>query len=255
MNENQKWKFKIGAMLIISSVLIYALHLLVFNDLHHILVFGLEDLAFIPIEVFIVTLVIEGVLKRREKTKLLEKLNMLIGLFYTRMGLKLLTCFVDNDPNKGKVNKQMLFSPSWTDQDFYQLMKRINGYSCGVEFDAKSLGRLKDYLHEHREFLTGMLQNPNLMEHETFTELLSAIFHLQEELDFREDISHLKDYEIKHLNIDLVRVYKLLTFEYIAYMKYVKNEYPYMFVTAMIHNPYDPRTSEEIEEEIMKNYS
>lgn len=254
--KHKKWQIRIGIGLIISSLLIYTVHYLVFKDLHHILVFGLEDIAFIPIEVLLVTLVIEGFLQRREKARLLEKLNMLIGLFYTRMGLKVLIDFVENDDHKELIQKDMMISPDWTDRDFTKLMDKLKQYEYKISFTPKSLACLKAYLHDNRDFLTGMLQNQNLLEHETFTELLSAIFHLQDELEYRVDVEKLKDYELMHMGIDLERVYRLLTIEWVAYMKYIKEEYPYMFVTALIHNPYDPRSANEIEKELLKdNYN
>lgn len=254
LKDNKRFKIIVGIVLILSSFFMYALHVLIFKDLHHVLVFGFEDLAFIPIEVLVVTLLIEEFMKRREKAHLLEKLNMLIGVFYTRLGLKLLGCFVKEDLNKDNISDKMLFTPHWKDSDFDRLMEETKSFKYNLQFDGKSLAALKESLNKHEDFLTGLLQNPSLLEHESFTELLSALFHLQEEMGFRQDITSLKEYEIKHLNIDLQRVYKLLTYEYVAYMKYIKKEYPYMFVTAVIHNPYDKRSSEEIEEKIMKDY-
>jgi hypothetical protein len=36
-----------------------------------------------------------------------------------------------------------------------------------------------------RDFLVALMENPNLLEHESFTDLLWAVFHLVEELAVR----------------------------------------------------------------------
>ena len=35
------------------------------------------------------------------------------------------------------------------------------------------------------------IENPSLLEHELFSELIMAIFHLEEELSSRTDINHM----------------------------------------------------------------
>jgi hypothetical protein len=42
-----------------------------------------------------------------------------------------------------------------------------------------------------------------------------------------------------HLNGDMVRSYRLITIEWVNYMKYLKNNYPYLFSLAMRRNPFD----------------
>jgi len=46
----------------------------------------LGDVAFVPIEVLLVTLIIHRLLSEREKRTRLEKLNMVIGAFFSEMG-------------------------------------------------------------------------------------------------------------------------------------------------------------------------
>ena len=45
------------------------------------------------------------------------------------------------------------------------------------------LEETKKYLMGKRRFLLALLENPNLLEHETFTDSLRAVFHLTEELE------------------------------------------------------------------------
>jgi len=93
--------------------------------------------------------------------------------------------------------------------------------------------------------LLRLLENPNLLEHETFTDLLQAVFHLTEELTHREDVKQASDKDLEHLAGDIKRVYSLLVYEWVAYMEHLKAEYPYLFSLAMRTNPFDQDASPE----------
>ncbi len=76
--------------LIAISGLVYFVHFLIFRDVHHIFIYLVGDLAFLPLEVFLVVIVIERVLARREKQAIMQKLNMVVGAFFSEMGAELL---------------------------------------------------------------------------------------------------------------------------------------------------------------------
>ena len=52
-----------------------------------------------------------------------------------------------------------------------------------------------------REALLKMLQHPNLLEHEAFTEMLRMVFHLAEELDLRQDLRPLPEEDYEHFAV------------------------------------------------------
>ncbi|MBZ9635784.1 hypothetical protein [Clostridium sp. FP1] len=106
---------------------------------------------------------------------------------------------------------------------------------------------MNEFLLCKREFLL------KLLEHEIFTHLLTAVFHLQDELSSR-NLSELRDDEKEHLEIDIKRVYRASVGQWVLYMKHLKNAFPYLFVTAMTNNPFDTRTKEEIEKNIKTIY-
>ncbi|MDI6799525.1 MAG: PQQ-dependent sugar dehydrogenase [Actinomycetota bacterium] len=57
----------------------YLLYFSIFQDSYHIAIYLLGDIAFIPLEVLLVTLVVNELLSHREKVARLDKLNMVIG--------------------------------------------------------------------------------------------------------------------------------------------------------------------------------
>jgi len=102
---------------------------------------------------------------------------------------------------------------------------------------------LKKFLVNKRNFLLALLENPNLLEHETFTDLLWAVFHLTEELEVRDNLNKLPASDIEHIKGDIIRVYGLLIAEWINYMRHLKTDYPYLFSLATRMNPFNPKAS------------
>ena len=102
------WQLYLGILLIVLSTLVYFFHFLIFRDPHHIFIYLIGDIAFVFIEVLMVTLVIHSLLIMREKRERLEKLNMLIGVFFSEIGTKLLTIFSDCDPNLDNIKKDLI---------------------------------------------------------------------------------------------------------------------------------------------------
>ena len=68
------WQVLLGFALVILSTLLYLIHYAIFGDAHHILIYLVGDIAFVPIEVLMVTLIIHHLLSEREKRLRLEKL-------------------------------------------------------------------------------------------------------------------------------------------------------------------------------------
>ena len=98
---------------------------------------------------------------------------------------------------------------------------------------GRALSFLRAFLAERRGFLPGLLENQNLLEHETFTDLLWTVFHLMEELSLRKDARSLSRADSEHLAGDLRRVYVSLVAEWLAYLKRLKKEYPYLCFLAV----------------------
>jgi hypothetical protein len=131
----------------------------------------------------------------------------------------------------------------WSEQEFLDISKRLKNYDYGVEIQEVGLEDLRSFLEEKKGFLLRLLENPNLLEHESFTELLRAVFHLAEELVAREDVRQLPDTDCTHLCGDINRAYILLVHQWLDYMKYLKDSYPYLFSLAIRTNPFDQDAS------------
>jgi len=241
--KRYNWRLLLAVLLVALSALIYTFHFTIFRDAHHIFIYLIGDIAFVPVEVLLVTLIIHKLLESREKRAMMKKLNMVIGAFYSETGTYLLKLISDFDPEVDIIRKKLLVKKDWGDVDFRKV-KRFFGHS-DYKIDSKimDISSLQSFLKSKREFLLRLLENPNLLEHESFTDLLWAVFHLTEELVFRTDIKNLPDKDYEHLSNDINRMYKALITEWLDYMLYLKDNYPYLFSLALRTNPFDEKAT------------
>ena len=241
--KHMNWQLLLASTFIALSAVLYLVHYLIFSDAHHVFIYLVGDIAFVPIEVLLVTIIIHRVLSRREKRIMLKKMNMVIGLFFSEVGTAVLRSLSDFDKNSKKITRKMIMTGDWSDEEFRNILKLFKEHRC--RFDARSgdLEALKHQLVENRSFLLNLLGNPNLMEHETFTDLLWAVSHLTEELSSRHDLAGLPRSDLDHLAGDMKRAHRLLITQWIGYMKHLKDEYPYLFSLSMRMNPFDPLAS------------
>lgn len=221
------------------AVLLYGIHYLIFGDLHHILIFGLEDIAFIPLEVIFVSLILHRVLDLNAKKRQLSKLYMVIQIFFSEVGIKILRIYSKNDKNFEAISDDLKIQADWDKKKFARLKDIKRSYNPIVKFDIDSMEETRTILYEQRKLLITLIENPALLEHETFTELLMAVFHLEEELRSRGDLKALPQTDKDHLANDAQRVYVLLGYEWVDYMEHMKDNYPYLFNFAIRVNPFN----------------
>jgi hypothetical protein len=241
--KRYRWQILLGLALILASILLYLIDYEVFGGARSIFIFIMGSIAFVPVEVLLVTLIINGLLSQREKKTRLEKMNMVIGSFFSEVGTLLLTYFSDFDPELAAIRKHLIVTNNWSDEEFVAVSKRLRNYDYKVEIRKIDMEGLKGFLVSKRDFLLRLLENPALLEHETFTELLRAVFHFSEELERREKVTGLTDSDYEHLTDDVNRAYTLLVQQWLEYVKYLKDNYPYLFSLAMRTNPFDQTAS------------
>jgi hypothetical protein len=102
---------------------------------------------------------------------------------------------------------------------------------------------MKKYLSQKRTYLLTMLENPNLLEHDRFTDLLWATTHLSEELEARESLKDLPEADLRHLTTDIERMYDHLASEWLDYVQHLKTNYPFLFSLVLRTHPFQERPS------------
>jgi hypothetical protein len=237
--------FSLGLLLL--SAVLYAMQVAVFGKGADTAFYLLQDLAFLPVQVLLATVLVNGLISRREKRVLLHKMNMVIGTFYAEAGTELLGMLARIDASAGDMGERLIIGRDWTPRHFADAAVYVRGYKSQIAVGEGVLGTLRGFLKSQRDLFLRLLENPNLLEHDAFTDLLWAVLHVADELAHRPDLESLSDADRNHLVVDIERAYKLLIVEWIAYAKHLKDDYPYLFSLAVRTNPFDPNAKIEVQ--------
>lgn len=240
---SSNWKIYIGLILVALSAAMGVAHYAIFGDARTLLFYLALDVVFVPVQVLFVTLIIEQMLSKREQQAMLNKLNMVIGTFYSEVGSELLRQFRRLSSDSSQLDGNLKITKEWTSDHYKAAISSARGFRCEFEFKSPELAPLKELLVSKRSFMLGLLQNPNLLEHERFTDLLWAVLHLTEELTARIDIDNLPAADLEHIYGDINRAFGHLICEWLAYMRHLKTEYPYLYSLATRTNPFNPDAS------------
>jgi len=171
---------------------------------------------------------------------------MVIGSFFSEIGTPLLKLLPNFDPNRGELSRELDLASQWSDRDFSNAIKYLNKRDYAIQIQKDKLEELRNFLLGKRILLLRIVENPNLFEHESFTDLLQAMFHLTDELAQRDDVRKLPDTDYEHLANDIQRAYIMLISEWLAYLQHLKDNYPYFYSLAVRTNPLNPDASPEV---------
>ena len=244
MDSHNRWKIKFSIIMIIAIIVIYGSNILILKDPEHVISYIWTHLGFIPVDILIVAFVLDEIISKKEKEAMMEKLDMIMSTFFSELGNDLINQL--SSVNTHKADTGYLKSiKNWTDKDYENKLKEIKNINIPFKADVapqereEYLTNIRDLLINKREFIVGLLNNPNLLEKEEFSGLLTAILHLDEELEHRPDLSKVSDIDFNHLNGDMERIYNKLIHEWIYYLKYLNKHYPYMIALIIRTNPFD----------------
>jgi len=235
-----------GLGLVALSVFFYGLHFLFFHDMHHILIYLVGDIAFLPAEVLLVTLVIHELLALREKRARRHKFNIVVGIFFSEVGTSLMTLCRKVEENSAGQHESLKKVESWSNKLFDKTRAEYASRNLSIACKGEDLVAFRDLLLGQHNVLLRLLENPSLLEHESFTDLLWSVFHLSDELQHRTQFDGLPQGDLKHLCGDIKRAYQPLISEWLGYMKHLKNNYPYLFSLAVRTSPFNPDASVEV---------
>ncbi|MGA2090554.1 MAG: hypothetical protein ABSH12_03730 [Endomicrobiales bacterium] len=240
------WQIILSFILILLSGIFYFTNYEIFHDSRSIVNAILDNVGFAFFEVFLVTIVINGLLLTREKKALLRKLNMVIGTFFIEVGTDLMQICSKFDPHVREVAEKLASIKNLSNREFDAVYKDLRKYNSTLDYGLGDIECLKGLMVAKRGFLLSLLENPNLLEHDSFTNLLWATFHLADELSRRKDLKSLLETDRQHISKDISRVYSTIISEWIAHMKHLKIDYPYLFSLAIRTNPFDTNASVEL---------
>ncbi len=238
-----KWYLWLTLLLAAASLFFYLAQMLIFHRPHDTFFYMLQDLAFVPVQVLLVTLILNDLMARREKKALLNKMNMVIGAFFGEAGTELMVHLSKFDRQAAELRSLLKIEAGWNEVHFKQARQKLLSQDHTIDPHSGDLEILNEFLSAKRSFLLSLLENQNLLEHQSFTDLLWAVSHLTEELKLRSNFDKLPESDLAHLSGDIKRAYVLLLAEWLGYVKHLKTAYPYIYSLVIRSNPLDPEAS------------
>lgn len=229
-------------ILFFISCCLYLFHFIFFREILSTISAIIISLAFIPVQMIFDTLVIDNIMERREKSKREKKINMIVGSFYNILGNELLSFLVDVDPDNPSIKSLTKVSKGCCDDDFCNLKYDLLEYDFKINIEEIDLERLKDILLKNNSFLVDLMISSVIDEDEEFSKMIMSVAHLRDELTSRMKNKSLYEYEFIHIKADIEYSYKLLTNQWVDYMKHLKKFYKELFIKALIESPFDDRS-------------
>jgi len=221
-----------------SSAVIYIIQNAIFHEPSQTAFYLFQDMAFVPVQALIATLVIDGFLKMQEKRRKIKKINVVISTFFVDTGINIMMAMSGFNKNHNKAC-EIIKIEEFINNKGRNVKKALSEFEYCFYADPNKLEELAAIMDKNKEFLLNLLDNSNLLEHESFTDMLWAVFHVGDELKTRGDLKRLSNAEIDHISDDMLRAYSAMVMEWISYIIYLKNEYPFLYAIAIRKNPFN----------------
>jgi hypothetical protein len=228
----------IVAILVLISAMIYAIQFLFFHDIRDTFFYMLQDWAFLPIQIALVSVLLGKIINDREKQERLDKTRILTSTFFSELGTKLLETLEPRVRNADEIRPVIKIDEKWQDKDFFAASEAIKNINLTLKLSWKDFAGLRDLLSDKRMTLLIIASNPALLDHEQFTDMLWAIFHLNDELATRKNLEQLSESDLAHLNDDASRVLSATLVNWICHIEFLKKEYPYLYLLEVYRNPF-----------------
>lgn len=192
---------------------------------------------------FVFAETVETMVNRQEAEARTRKINMVIGAFFSEAGVPLIKLVRSSIHDNEHLDSELKIEDAWTDQQFREAEQRLGTWNFDVDIRMVDIPAVHALLKDRRAFLVQLIQHPALFEHESFSDLLSAVFHLEEELSAREGLGPLPELDYSHLSNDTHRVISRLIVQWVEYLRHMRVHYPYLYSLAIRTNPFDPNAS------------
>jgi hypothetical protein len=148
---DRRFLLLVGAALVAISVVLYLVNYFIFRDGRNLIFYLLIDLAFLPIEVLIVGVIVERLIAIRDKSAIAQKLNMVIGAFFSELGTPLLARLLPTMDAAPEIRERLHLKASWKKEDFSRASQFARTLQGEVDLSRVDLYDLKSYMLEKRD--------------------------------------------------------------------------------------------------------
>jgi hypothetical protein len=228
----------LGAMLFLFSTVLYFLNYLLYGDAYHLLQLFTEELAFMPVYVFITAVFAERMLTRSEKAEMSRRTNALVGTFYNEIGYEMVVKLIKFDSNFETLRSRISIDSEWDASKAKAVKKLVDTHRYGAPEGREDIREIGELLSSRKDFMLIMMSNASLLEKDEFSELLLSVNHIHEALKAIDDISLMSDDLVDHFHGDMEKAYRCLIKVLVSYLSFIKNEDPYLYMLAVEKNPF-----------------
>ena len=219
----------LGIMLSIFSAILYFANFLMFGDAHHLVKSFSEELAFMPVYIFITAVVAERLLWRSEKNEISRRTNALVGTFFNEIGYDIIKILIKYDSNFNTLKSKIKFDKGWDAGTVKSIHKLATSYVYGAPKGIDDVLEIGELLIARKDFLLILMSNASLIEKDEFSELLLAVNHIYEALKTMGDVSNMSQELIDHIHSDIEKVYRCLIGVWSSYLSTIEKEDPYLY--------------------------
>lgn len=238
-NKKSRYKLVVGIVLLTISIALYIAEIVFFRNPEETLFLTFQDLAFLPVSVLLISYILEKHLRNKELEEKYQKLQIVVSAFYGDLGSDLIRRFGTFCTNLPDFLQNINFEEELKQKEKKKVLEYIKNFDYEIDIHKGDLEELKEYLLAQKSYIVRMFESPNLIEHDRFTDMLWAVYHVIDELEHRPLLSELPKNDLIHLSMDIKRAYPLLILEWYEYMTYLKKAYPYLFSLASRRSPFE----------------
>lgn len=225
-------KLLIAVGLIVLSSLLYLAHYVMFGG--HLSPGYYADkifshIAFLPIHALVLGMLLDGMISFREKQSRKRKLNMFLGIFFRQLGADVLGAASGLCQNRAELDDITVVRQNWTGRDFRRARQRLLSLRPRMSADEAGVPRFLELLRQHEGEILSMTHNPLVLEFEDLHDALISLFHLIEEMHYRNSDKALARGELEHLAKDIGKSLVLLSRLWLIYMEHLKATHPVLF--------------------------
>ncbi|MFH1686239.1 MAG: potassium channel family protein [bacterium] len=182
-------------------------------------------------------------LDRHASSQKTRKQALLVGLFFSELGMLLMAVLAGWDEERERLGAQLQIDDRSTAKDFARMRGLLEEHTYEIDKDRVDFHRLHQLLADRKGLLLRLLEHPSLLEKDRLTDLLQAVVHVYEELTYRLDIRVLSEADRQHLVGDSQRLYRLLVPLWLDHIEHLRGGYPYLFMYAAAMNPFRRETA------------
>lgn len=130
-----------------------------------------------PIQVVMVTIILNRFLNIMETRKKIKKINVIISTFFVEAGISIIAVMSQFNRNNNDFCKLIKVEELYKKND-YRIKKIAKEFQYDIYANPDKLEELALILAKYKSNTLNMLGNSNLLEHDSFTDMLWALFML-----------------------------------------------------------------------------